>query len=100
MKLAIITCYHDPDYVRARVLRQSLKQLPNINLIIIKNRHKGLLRYPEIIWKLYKLKIANRPDAYLLTFRGQEMLPFVLLAAGKKPVIFDELIVPIAYATL
>lgn len=99
MKVAVITCYHDPGYVRARSLRAALKLMPGVKPIIVKNRRHGVLRYPEIIWKIWRTKRAQNPDAYLLTFRGQEILPFVLWLAGKKPVIFDEFIIPIAYAT-
>jgi len=97
MKIAIVTCYSDPDYVRARVLRSALKLLPTVRLTIIKNKHSGLLRYPEVLWKVWQLKRTQKPDVYVLTFRGQEILPFILLIIGKKPLIFDELIVPIAY---
>jgi glycosyltransferase involved in cell wall biosynthesis len=99
MKLVVITCYHDPDYIRARTLRAALKQVPGLSLIVLKNHHRGWLRYPEVLWRLWRIKRTRHPDAYLLTFRGQEILPFVLLLARKKPVIFDEFIVPIAYAT-
>lgn len=98
-KIAAITCYFDPDYVRARTLRAALASLPDIKIIVVKNRHKGGLRYPEIVWKIWQTKRREKPDAYLLTFRGQEILPLVLLLAGRKPVWFDEFIVPIAYAT-
>jgi glycosyltransferase involved in cell wall biosynthesis len=98
MKIAVITCYFDPDYVRARVLRTALKSLPGVTPIIVKNTHKGLLRYPEVLWKVWQITRHKKPDAYLLTFRGQEILPFVRLMIRKKPLIFDELIVPIAYA--
>ena len=98
MKIAAITCYHDPDYVRARSLRAGLQQIAGVQTIVVKNSHTGLLRYPEVLWALWKVKREQRPDAYLLTFRGQEILPFVLLIAGKKPVWFDEFIVPGAYA--
>lgn len=98
MKIAVITCYKDPDYVRARVLREALKLLPGVQIVVVKNEHRGLLRYPEVMRKIWRLRKQTKLDAYLLTFRGQELLPFVLWAAGKKPVIFDELIVPIAYA--
>lgn len=98
MKVAVITCYFSPDYVRARTLRAAVKADPRTKLIIVKNQHKGLLRYPEIAWKLIQLRRQQKPDVYLLTFRGQEILPLVLLIAGLKPVIFDEFIVPIAYA--
>ncbi len=99
LKIAVITCYFDPDYVRARALRAALKAIPGVKPIIVKNTHKGLLRYPEVIWKLWQVKKNQKPDVYLLTFRGQEILPAVLAIAGKQPVWFDELIVPIAYAT-
>jgi len=98
MKIAVITCYFDPDYVRARVLRTALKSIPGVTPIIIKNTHKGLLRYPEVLWKVWQIKRLKKPDAYLLTFRGQEILPFVQFMIRKKLLIFDELIVPIAYA--
>lgn len=98
MKLAIITCYHDPDYVRARSLRAALKLLPGVRSVVIKNRRKGVLRYPEVLWRLWQVRRQQKPDAYLLTFRGQEILPFVLLLIGRKPLIFDEFIVPMAYA--
>jgi glycosyltransferase involved in cell wall biosynthesis len=97
MKIAVITCYFMPDYVRARTLRAALTQLPGVKLIIIKNSHTGLLRYPEILWKIWQVKRRQKPDAYLLTFRGQEILPFVLTLAGAKPLLFDEFIVPSAY---
>jgi len=99
MKIAVITCYHDPDYVRARTLRAALKLVPDVKTIVIKNRHTGLLRYPEVLWKVWRVKKTKKPDVYLITFRGYEILPFVLLLARKKPVIFDELIVPILHAT-
>ncbi|HEX7368433.1 MAG TPA: glycosyltransferase [Candidatus Saccharimonadales bacterium] len=99
MKIAVITCYYSPDYVRARTLRAALKTFPDVKLSIVKNRHKGLLRYPEVLWKLWQVRKKRRPDVYVLTFRGQEILPFVLLMAGDKPVWFDEFIVPIAYAS-
>ena len=99
MKIAVITCYFDPDYVRARTLRAGLKGLPNIEAIIVKNNHKGLLRYPEVLVKTFWLRFRSKPDFYLVTFRGQEILPFVLAIAGPRKVIFDEFIVPLAWAT-
>lgn len=99
MKIAVITCYFDPDYVRARTLRAALRTIPGVKVIVCKNTRKGMLRYPEMLWKIWQLKRQSKPDVYLLTFRGQEILPYVLLLAGKKPIWFDEFIVPIAYAT-
>jgi glycosyltransferase involved in cell wall biosynthesis len=98
MKIAVITCYPDPDYIRARTLRAALKQLPGVKLVIVKNTRTGPLRYYEVIKALWAVRRDQKPDVYLLTFRGQEILPVVLWLAGKKPVWFDEFIVPIAYA--
>lgn len=98
MKIAVITCYHDPDYVRARTIRAALRKVPGVSMLEVKNSHKGPLRYPQIFWRIWQAKKQHKPDAYVLTFRGQEILPFVQLLIGKKPLIFDEMIVPIAYA--
>ncbi len=92
MKIAVITCYRDPDYIRARALRASLASLENVEVIIIKNSHTNVLRYPEVLWKILKTRITRRPDVYLLTFRGYEMLPFVRLLSLGKPLVFDELV--------
>lgn len=98
MKIAVITCYHDPDYVRARTIRAALRLVPGVKVLEIKNTHKGMLRYPQVLWRVWQAKLSEKPDVYVLTFRGQELLPFLLLLVGKKPLIFDELIIPIAYA--
>lgn len=99
MKIAVITCYFDPDYVRSRTLRAALKTMPDIKMVVLKNTHKGMLRYPEMLWKILRLRFQEKPDVYLLTFRGQEILQWVLWVAGKKPVVFDEFIIPILSAT-
>jgi len=90
--ICIITCYKDPDYVRARTLRAALRADADLEVIIIKNRHKNALRYPEVIAKILKVRLTKNPDTYLLTFRGYELLPFFyFLTLGKKR-IFDEFI--------
>ena len=98
MKIVIVTCYHDPNYVRAITLRKAFKKVPGVKLTVLKNRRRGLMRYPEILWRLWRTKRSVRPDRIVLTFRGQELLLPTLLIAGKTPVWFDEYIVPIAYA--
>lgn len=44
------------------------------------------------MFKVCKARLLDRPDAYILTFRGYEMLLFVALTFVRKPIIFDELI--------
>jgi glycosyltransferase involved in cell wall biosynthesis len=98
--IAVVTCYHDPDYVRARALRAVVGAVPDTKTIIIKNKRHGALRYPEVFLEMLRVKFREKPAAFLITFRGQEILPLALLIAGRTPVWFDEFIVPSAYARL
>ncbi|HKU18726.1 MAG TPA: glycosyltransferase [Candidatus Saccharimonadales bacterium] len=97
LKIAVITCYDQADYVRAKVLRTAFAACPGTGVFIIKNRHKGLLRYFEVPAKILAAKLRQRPDILIITFRGYEMLPFTLLVKGRTPLIFDEFINPGEY---
>ncbi|RTK93911.1 hypothetical protein EKI60_04985 [Candidatus Saccharibacteria bacterium] len=97
MKIAIITCHNQPDYIRAVTLRKAVSQLPDHVAVIIKNKHTGVLRYPEMIARLATLRIRHNPDTYLLTFRGYELLPFACLLTWPKTLIYDEFINPIEW---
>jgi glycosyltransferase involved in cell wall biosynthesis len=92
MKIAIISCYDQIDYVRTLVLRPGFAAAPNVETIIVKNEKRGLIRYLEVPYKILLTKFKDKPDAYVITFRGYEMLPFVLMIKGGKPLIFDEFI--------
>jgi len=92
MKIAVVTCYAQNDYVRARTLRAAFAASPGAETIIIRNRHKGLLRYPEVALRLCKARLFDKPDAYAITFRGYEMLLLMVLTFVRKPIIFDELV--------
>ena len=92
MKIAVITCYDQNDHIRARVLRKGFGDVPGVEVVLIKNKYKGLLRYIEVPCKLFIARIRHRPDAYAITFRGYEMLLVTLLIKGRKPLIFDEMI--------
>jgi glycosyltransferase involved in cell wall biosynthesis len=92
MKVAIITCYNQSDYVRARTLRAAFAACTGVETVVVKNRYKGLLRYAEVPLKIIVLRFSQRPDAYAITFRGYEMLLFMRLTFVRKPIIFDELI--------
>lgn len=91
-KVCIITCYKHTDYVRSAVITAALQQISDYDVLIVKNRHKSIIRYPEVAWKLLVCKFKSNPDVFILTFRGYEMLPLTLLLSGRKPVIFDEFI--------
>jgi glycosyltransferase involved in cell wall biosynthesis len=90
MKIAIISCYDQIDYIRTLTLRPAFAAAKNVQTIIVKNKHKGLLRYLEVPYRILRTKFTEHPDVYVITFRGYEMLPFVLMVKGRKPLIFDE----------
>ncbi|WP_344754151.1 glycosyltransferase [Gryllotalpicola koreensis] len=60
-------------------------------MVVVKNRSRGLRRYLEVTRQLWQLR-RRRPDAYLVTFRGYEILPIVLALSGGRPVVFDEFV--------
>lgn len=91
-RIAIITCYKDPDYIRARALRQAVRELEGYELVVVKNTQRGLLRYFEVPLRLMWVRFRLRPDVYLLTFRGYEMLLVTRLITAGKPFVYDEFI--------
>ncbi len=92
VKIAVVTCYKHPDYVRARALRAGLQANKDIETIVIKNTKRNVLRYTEVFLKVLKTRFTQRPDAYLITFRGYETLLLLTFVVWPKPIIFDELI--------
>ncbi len=92
MKIAIVTCSPQNDYPRARTLRTAFASVAGVDMLVVRNRHRGILRYPETVIRLTKTRLLDRPDAYVVTFRGYETL--LMMASGfvRKPIIFDELI--------
>ncbi len=92
MKIAIITCYKQNDYVRARSLRTAFGSVPGVETIIIRNRRTGFMRFFEVPAKIIGARLTQKPDVYVITFRGYEMLLFMVLTFVRKPVVFDELV--------
>ena len=92
MKIAVITCYAQPDYVRARTLRTAFAAAPETEVLVIRNRHTGWWRYFEVMLKVLAMRWRDKPDAYVITFRGYEMLLLMRLALVRRPIIFDEMV--------
>jgi glycosyltransferase involved in cell wall biosynthesis len=93
-----VTCYKHPDYVRALALRAALTAGSDFDdVVTVKNSSTGALRYAQVTWALLRQRFRSRPDAYLVTFRGYEILPIVLLIAGRRPVVYDEFINPVEW---
>lgn len=97
MKIAIVSCYDQVDYIRALTLREAFASAKDVQTVIVKNKNKGLLRYLEVPLKILRCKFSERPDAWVIVFRGYEMLPFLLMVKGRAPLIFDEYINPVEY---
>jgi glycosyltransferase involved in cell wall biosynthesis len=92
MKIAIVTCYDQNDYVRARTLRTAFAGAPGVETLIIRNENKGLKRYIEPPLKILKARFRDKPHAYVITFRGYEMLLYMVATLVRKPIIFDEMV--------
>jgi len=92
VKIAVITCYKQNDYVRARSLRTAFASVPGAETLVIRNRQTGFIRFLEVPAKIIRARWSQKPDVYVITFRGYEMLLFMVLAFVRKPIIFDELV--------
>lgn len=96
--ICIVTCYHQPDYIRAVTLRKGLVDSDVFqDVIVIKNRHTGIRRYTDVLIDLIKIRLTKNPDTYLITFRAYEILPFVLAIGYGKKIIYDEFINPVEW---
>lgn len=96
-KVCLITCYNQPDYIRSRTLRAAFRAMPEVELIVVKNKHTNILRYPEVFWKVLVTRIKYHPDIYFQTFRAYESFPIIRLITTGKKFIFDEFINPIEH---
>jgi glycosyltransferase involved in cell wall biosynthesis len=71
--------------------------MPEIQLIVVKNKHTNILRYVEVFWKVLVVRIKYHPDIYFQTFRAYESFPFIRLITIGKKFVFDEFINPIEH---
>ncbi|TAL15295.1 glycosyltransferase [Patescibacteria group bacterium] len=94
-KICLITCYNQPDYIRARTLRATLRSMDDVDLIVVKNKHTNILRYIEVFWRVLVVRIKYHPDIYFQTFRAYESFPVLRLITIGKKFVFDEFINPI-----
>lgn len=93
-KVSYILSYSQPNYVRSTALLSMLEMMDDVKVITAINKSKNILRYVETLITLIKTRIIDRPDVYILGFRGYEIFwPVRILTIG-KPLIFDEFINP------
>ena len=93
-RVCYILSYKDPNYVRSVSLIESLKMISSIDLIIVKNSSTNILRYIQTFIGFIKSKIVNKPDIYIIGFRGHEIYWFLRIFARREQFIFDEMMSP------
>lgn len=71
--------------------------MSGIDVIVVKNKYTGVMRYAEVAIKTLFIRIRTQPNIYLLTFRGYEMLVPVRMLTIGRPLIYDEFIHPIEW---
>ncbi len=88
MKVCYFSTYFFKDYIRQKVLLESLKE-NGVQVFECIEHGKNLLRYLKALFKY--VKVQKKVDLTIVGFRGHEILPFVQLLT-KKPVIFDSFV--------
>ncbi len=94
MKVAYILSYKYPKYVRTQYILQLLDRMDDITVVKAMNTSTGVLRYVQTIAKLVRLRVVEKPDVYMLGFRGTELFWLVRLITAGKPLIYDEFLNP------
>lgn len=94
MKVCYILCYYFPQYVRTQTLIDGLGRIEGMQIHTTINRKTGWWRYIEALSKLALVRLTQRPDFYILGFRGYETYWPVRLLTWGKPLILDHMMSP------
>ena len=94
IKLCYVLSYRDPRYIRTLSLLNGLALLPDVEVYVAINQSKGLWRYIDTLFQVWRIKRRYYPDCYLLGFRGHELFWLLRWLIGRKPLIFDSLMSP------
>jgi glycosyltransferase involved in cell wall biosynthesis len=89
-----VHCYRDPGFIRKEAQLSALRRMPEVELQLACNRHRGLRRYAETIQALWVAKRSFHADVFVLGFRSHEIYWLVKLVARDTPVVFDALMSP------
>jgi len=92
MKICYVLSHRNPNYIRTRVLLDSLRKIPEYEIVTAINTRRGILRFVETLLKLLWVRFAENPDIYILGFRGQEIFTPVRLLTLGKPLIYDHFV--------
>ncbi|WP_027852238.1 hypothetical protein [Marinobacterium litorale] len=93
MKVCYILAYKSPSYIRSLSLINALKKTTWVELDLIINERRGMLRYFEVLSKLYKYR-KNRDVVYIIGFRGIEIYWPVRWLVGTSTIALDALMSP------
>lgn len=92
LRICYVVCYKDPNYIRTQVLISALHRINNLEVIVIKNKNRGILRYIEVPLRLMWTRITKHPDYFIVGFRGHEVFWMLYPSMVGKKIIFDEFI--------
>lgn len=91
-RVAYVVAYRDPHYVRTRTLTTAIASLDDVDLIVVRNRLRGALRYPETWLCACWARLRHRPDVWVVGFRGHESFAFLYPIMRGRRIVFDEFI--------
>ncbi len=91
-RVCYVVCYKDPYYTRTNSLVNALASIRGVDLLVIRNRHKGPLRYLEVPARLLAARVRFKPDVFVVGFRAHEIFWALYPSMAGKKIIFDEFI--------
>lgn len=94
VRVCYVLAYRDPDYIRTRSLLSALRTLPDIELVLVINKHRGLGRYLEVLGRLIRSRLTHDCDIFILGFRGHEIAWLLRWIVGRRPLVLDALMSP------
>ncbi len=98
LRVCYLLCYKAPDYTRTAALLAALEHSAEHSesgfiLDRLINRRRGLLRYPEMLYRLISYRLKHKPDVWVLGFRGHESFLFFYPFLFGQRIVFDEFII-------
>ncbi len=92
INVCYVQCYKDPGYTRTQTLIKAIGLNENIELTVITNKKRNLFRYAETIIKFLRYRLRDKPDLYVIAFRGYEIFWILYPFMRGSKIITDEFI--------
>jgi glycosyltransferase involved in cell wall biosynthesis len=93
-KICYIQSYRLPDYVRSKSLLKALSRMSGTVVLEAVNSSRGWKRYAETLVRLIRCRFGERPDFYVLGFRGYEIFWIVRLLTAGSVLVLDHMMSP------